>query len=125
MHEASIAQSIVQTVLKEAKKQEAARVESVEVEIGELTFLGIDQVAFWVQMGFENTIAEKAEIFFKQVKGALRCDDCGFEGPLKVEEDPAYHMALPTFSCPKCGGSKIEITRGKEAVIRRIKILKQ
>ena len=125
MHEASIAQSIVQTVLKEAGKQNALRVESVEVEIGELTFLGIDQLEFWVKTGFEGTIAEKADIRFKHVKGLLHCNACDYEGPLQVEEDPLYHMRLPTFSCPQCQSSKIEITQGKEALIRRIKILKK
>ena len=124
MHEASIAQSIVQTVLREAEKQNAVRVVSVEIEIGDLTFLGIDQVAFWVETGFEETIAEKANVVFKRVKGIVRCKECGYEGNIKIEEDPAYHLNLPTFACPKCGSTKIEITEGREALIRRIKILK-
>jgi len=125
MHEVSIAQSIVHTVLDEAKKQKASRVESVEVEIGELTFLGIDQVEFWVKTGFEGTIAEKAELLFKRVKGVLHCKECNYKGKLRVEEDPLYHVSLPTFSCPRCQSAKIEITQGKEALIRRIKILKK
>ncbi len=125
MHEASIALSIVHTVLDEAKKQKASRVESVEVEIGELTFLGIDQVEFWVKTGFEGTIAEKAELLFKRVKGVLHCKACNYKGKLRIEEDPLYHVSLPTFSCPQCQSAKIEITQGKEALIRRIKILKK
>ena len=125
MHEVSIAQSIVRTVLEEARKQDAAQVESVEIEIGELTFLGLDQVEFWVKTGFQGTIAEKAEMIFKQIRGVLRCQSCGYEGDLRIEEDPLHHMNLPTFSCPSCKNSKIEITQGKEAIIRRIKILKQ
>ena len=121
----SIAQSIVHTVLDEAKKQEATRVESIEVEIGELTFLGIDQVEFWVKTGFEGTIAEKAELLFKRVKGVLHCKACDYQGDLRIEEDSLYHMSLPTFSCPKCQSPKIEITQGKEALIRRIKILRK
>ncbi len=124
MHEASIAQSIVQTVLREAEKQNAVRVESVEIEIGDLTFFGIDQVAFWVETGFAETIAEKANVVFKRVKGTVLCKECGYEGNIKIEEDPAYHLNLPTFACPKCGSTKIEITQGREALIRRIKILK-
>ena len=125
MHEASIAQSIVQTVIDEAEKQSATRVESVEVEIGELTFLGIDQLEFWVKTGFEDTIAEKADVLFKKIKARIRCNDCGYEGELRVEEDPAYHMSLPSFTCPKCKGTSIEITQGREAFIRTIKILKE
>ena len=125
MHEASIAQSIVQTVLNEAQKQNAIQVESVEVEIGELTFLGIDQLEFWVKTGFKGSIAEKAEIIFNSVKGVLLCRVCEYKGDLRMGEDPICHLTLPTFTCPNCSSSKIEIIQGKEAVIRRIKILKK
>lgn len=125
MHEVSIAQSIVRTVLNEAKKQKATHVESVEIEIGELTFLGIDQLEFWVKTAFEKTIAEKTDLIFKQIKGKLRCKDCGYKGNLKIKEDPAFHMNLPMFSCPNCQSSRIQVTQGKEALIRRIKILKK
>jgi len=124
MHEASIAQSIVHTVLEEAGKQEALKVEAVEIEIGELTFLGIDQIRFWVETNFEGTVADGAKIEFKNIKAEIHCHDCGFQGPLVVKEDSAYHLNLPLFSCPKCKRTQIEIVRGKEAFIRRIHILK-
>ena len=124
MHEAAISQSIVKTVLNEAKKQNAIEIESVEIEIGDLTFLGIDQIEFWVKTSFQGTIAEDADIKFKIIKGALRCTECNYEGNLKIKEDPIYHMSIPAFACPKCKSSKIEITHGREAFIRRIKIRK-
>ena len=124
MHEASIAQSIVQTVLQEAAKQNASRVESVEIEIGELTFLGVEQIKFWVKTGFQESIAENAEIHFQEIKGRILCEECGFDGDLKTEDDPIYHTTLPAFCCPKCQSTKIKITQGKEAIIQRIKIIK-
>ena len=124
MHEASIAQSIVQTVLQEAEKQGAEAVESIEIEIGKLTFLGVDQVEFWMKMGFQDTIAEKAEIHFSLTEGRLLCGDCAYEGPILLREDPEYHLMLPAFKCRQCGGSNIQIIQGKEAIVRRIRILK-
>jgi hydrogenase nickel incorporation protein HypA/HybF len=124
MHEASIAQAIVNTVLDEAKKQEAVRVESILVELGELTFLNADQVAFWVETGLEGSVAQGAAIEFKKIRGALSCNACGFEGPLTVEEDPLTHLSLPSFTCPECKSSSITITAGKEALIRSMKIVK-
>jgi len=125
MHEASIAQAIVNTVLDEAKKQDAISVESVLIEIGELTFLNGEQVAFWVETGLEGTVAQGAVIEFKKIRGALTCHECGFEGALTVEEDPLTHLSLPSFTCPRCRSSKILITKGKEALIRSMKIIKQ
>ncbi len=122
MHEASIGQSIVKTVLTEAEKQNAVKVDSVEIEIGELTFLGQDQVEFWIKTGFESTIAEGAEIIFKKIKGRIKCKSCGYEGDIKVKEDPQYHIFLPSFSCPECKGTDVTIVSGKNAFIRTIKI---
>lgn len=124
MHESAIAQSIVRTVLEEAGKQDAKKVESIEVEIGELTFLGIEQVEFWVKTSLEGTIAADAEIKLEKVNAEIECDECAYQGNLNVEEDPAYHITLPRFSCPSCNSPKIRIVRGKDAVIRRIRILK-
>jgi len=122
MHEASIGQSIVKTVLAEAEKQNAVKVDSVEIEIGELTFLGQDQVEFWIKTGFESTIAENAEIKFKKIKGRIKCKKCGYAGDITVKEDPQYHMLLPSFSCPQCNSAEVTITAGKDAFIRTIKI---
>ena len=124
MHEAAIAQSVVKIVLEEAGKQNAQRVESVEIEVGELSFIGVDQVRFWVESSFEGTVAEKAKLIFDTVKARIVCHQCEFEGDLTVEEDPAFHLRLPKFSCPKCQSSKIEITQGRDAFIRRIQIIK-
>ena len=44
MHEFSRTSQIVEAVLSEAEKQQAVRVIQVELEIGDLTFLGIEQV---------------------------------------------------------------------------------
>lgn len=123
MHEAAIAQSIVKTVIDEATKQKAKKVQSVEIEIGELTFLNQEQVSFWVEMGFQNTFAEGTKLIFKIKKSLFKCPHCQYKGPLSIKEDPLYHMQLPSFSCPKCNGSNLECIQGKEALIRRIKIL--
>lgn len=124
MHETSIAMSIVDTVLSEAKKQNATSVISVVVEIGELTFLGIDQIKFWVTTNFEETIAAKAEINFIHIPAEIECETCGYEGRLPVKDDPAFHMNLPMFACPDCS-SGIRITKGRDAFIRNIEIEKE
>ena len=67
MHESTIAGSLVDAVLREAKKQTATRVLKVEVELGELSFLDPDQSSFWVKLNFQDTIAEGAELDIKLV----------------------------------------------------------
>lgn len=125
MHEASLSQSIVETVLQYAKTNQAVEVKSVRIDLGALTFFNKEQVSFWIKIGFDKTIAQKARILFKTVPGRLSCADCGFEGEIRMQEDSMYHYAIPQFSCPKCQSGKISITHGREAVVKSIRIVTQ
>jgi Zn finger protein HypA/HybF involved in hydrogenase expression len=39
-----------------------------------------------------------------------------------MADDPLYHVLLPSFSCPECRSSEIEIEKGRECVVKRIGI---
>jgi len=124
MHEGSIARAIAETVLRHAEAEGAEKILSIEIEIGELTFLSFDQLQFWLDMEFKDTLARDAGIKFTPVEALLRCDACGFLGKPGGELDTGSHLALPSLSCPKCGGSRIEWIQGRDAVVRKIQILK-
>jgi len=123
MHELAISQQITKVVLNKAREQGAKKVLRVGLEIGELSFLNPEQVEFWVKRSFEQTIASPAKISIKVIEPQIRCEVCGYVGKLKVENEPMYYTFLPLFSCPKCNNSKIEIERGRECLIKRIKLL--
>jgi hydrogenase nickel insertion protein HypA len=123
MHEASLAQSIVNTVLGYAGANRAAEVKSVQIDLGELTFFSREQLSFWIRIGFEKTIASKAKIIFNSIRGRLSCSDCGYEGEITMHEDAIYHFATPDFSCPGCRGGRVSISQGREAVVRSIRII--
>lgn len=125
MHEFSTALSIIETVLKSSRDSGAIRVLAVELEIGELTFLGTEQLQFWIEEGFKKTLAEGAELQIEVVKPLVQCTECGYRGKLKVENDPVFHLSLPVFACPSCGSVNIELKRGKECRIKKIQILKE
>ena len=124
MHEASIAQSIVKTVLEQAEQQRAIKIQAVYLEMGELSFLNREQVEFWIKLSFKDTIAKNAALHFTEMKAVIHCKDCGYQGHIEVSEDPAYHLKLPQFKCPNCGSTDIEIVQGRETLIRRIQILR-
>ena len=125
MHEFGVSQEIAKVVLHHAEEQNAAKVLRVEIEIGELSFLNPEQIEFWVKISFEKTIADEAEINIEITKPQVSCADCGYLGELRIEEDPMYHVLSPSFSCPKCNSSKIEIEKGRECLIKRIEMVRR
>jgi hydrogenase nickel incorporation protein HypA/HybF len=123
MHEFSRTSQIVEAVLSEAQKQSATKVMEVEVEIGDLTFLGLEQVKFAYKILTDQTIAKNSKLKIKRISGRGKCDGCGYEGPLSYLDDPQFHISFPTFNCPRCGKS-LSVSAGRECVIRRIRIRK-
>jgi hydrogenase nickel incorporation protein HypA/HybF len=123
MHEFSMTSQIVEAVISEAVKQHAVKVIEVEVGIGDLTFLGIEQVRFAYEILTEKTIAEGSKLTIKQIPGGGRCDSCGYDGPLSYLSDEQFHMMIPTFNCPRCG-RPLSISAGRECVIKRMRIRK-
>ena len=105
----------------EAEKQHASKVIEVEVEIGDLTFLGIEQVRFAYKILTDKTIAKDSKLTIKQISGRGRCGSCGYDGPLSHLDDPQFHISIPTFNCPRCEGP-LSISGGQECIIKRIRI---
>jgi len=122
VHEYSVTTQIVENVLKEAEKHSAKRVAEVRLILGSLTFLNPEQVRFWYKILTKDTIMERSRLRIKRKGGTVRCRKCGYEGNFNYEDDPLYHVPIPTLSCPKCGGI-VEIVEGKECTIKSVKMV--
>jgi hydrogenase nickel incorporation protein HypA/HybF len=123
VHELSMTTQIVDSVLEEAKKQDAKKVTEVHLIIGKLTFLGIEQVRFSYNILVEGTIMKGSKLIIEKKDGIIECPSCGYKGSIPFEDDPAYHVPIPTLRCPKCGKAA-KILEGNECTIRSIKMLK-
>lgn len=124
MHELAMTTQIVENVLEEAKKNYAKKVTEVHLTIGKLTFLGTEQIRFSYDILTKDTIMKDSKLIITEQDGTIECPNCGFKGPVPFEDDPAYHVPIPTLRCPKCGESA-KIVEGKECTITSIKIFKQ
>ena len=124
MHEFSMATQIVENVLEEAKRHDAKKVAEVHLVIGKMTFLGVDQVRFSYGILVKDTIMEDSKLIIKEQDGVIECPSCGFKGAVPIEDDPAYHVPVPSLRCPKCGEAA-KIVEGKECTIASIRLLKQ
>ena len=122
MHEFSVTQQIVRTVLDEAQKHNAKRVTSVHLIIGKLTFLGLEQIRFSYRLLAKGTILERSKLVIEEKEPTVRCPTCGYEGPAKYLDDPAFHFGIPTLTCPKCA-NQVTIASGRECTIKDIGIV--
>ncbi len=121
MHEFSAALSIVETAVQAAKENNVSKVKAVNVEVGEFTFLVPEQLEFNFEIASRNSVVEGAKLQITKKKGALKCDDCGFEGESQVDTDiPSQIAVFSPMKCPKCKGSSTEIIGGKEFIITNI-----
>ena len=124
MHELSMTTQLVESVLEEAKRYDAKKVAEVHLTIGKLTFLGAEQMRFSYKILTEDTIMKDSKLIITEQDGVIECPSCGFKGKVPFEDDPAYHVPIPTLRCPKCGEAA-KIVEGKECTITSIRILKQ
>jgi hydrogenase nickel incorporation protein HypA/HybF len=123
MHEFSISSEIVRNVLDTAEKNNGKKVLSVQLEIGELTLLNIEQVTFWIHELFKGSIAEGAKVKVKMIKARIYCKDCGYTGGIiSDQKDPFRHLALQ--NCPQCNSFQIKVGKGRECVLRKIQAVR-
>jgi len=121
MHELSVMTQIVESVLSEAKKRNAKKVEEVDLNIGEFTMLGNEQMKFAYEVLSRDTILEGSKLNIGQIKGKVKCTKCSYEGPVKLAEDTPHKM-VPILECPKCQ-SPAKITEGIECIVRNIRMV--
>ena len=123
MHEASIAQSILNTVLETASKNDAEKVLRVEMEVGEICLVNVDQLLYITGLLAQNTIARDMEFSVNEVKTKIRCQNCSYFGGVKYKEaDPSWHYNVPIFTCVRCHSNMTEIVQGKEMTIKSIDV---
>ena len=123
MHEFSVSNEIVKNVLNATQKNKGEKVLSIQLEIGELTFLNETQVTFWIRELFKGSVAEGAEVKIKTVNARIHCKACGYKGGIRPDqENPFRPLAL--HGCPKCNSFKYRIKKGQECVLRRIQAAK-
>jgi hydrogenase nickel incorporation protein HypA/HybF len=122
VHEFSVTNQLVQSVLAEAEKRGAKKVTEVHLTIGKLTFLGLEQVRFAYEALTKDTIMEGSQLVIEEQEGVVKCSNCGYQGDFKYQDDPLYHVPVPTLKCPKCN-STVTITAGKECTIKNIKMM--
>ncbi|MBP2045548.1 hydrogenase maturation nickel metallochaperone HypA [Methanobacterium aggregans] len=122
MHELSMADAMVKTILDVAEKNDATEIIEATVEVGKLTMLNPEQLKFLLDVLVENTLLENATINIEEVSVEIKCNSCDYTGPANMD-DSDHYMAI--VKCPECSERDLEITAGRECNVKNIKIEKE
>ncbi len=117
MHELSLANGMLKTVINAAQNQNAKKIKSIKLEMGEILLVNPEQLIFCFDVISKGTIAEGAKIEITFLKPRIRCNSCDKEFNISSEKD----FPLLSIVC-KCGSKDVKIMTGREFNIKSIKI---
>jgi hydrogenase nickel incorporation protein HypA/HybF len=112
MHELGVTENIVNIVLAKAGEAQASKIIQINLVIGELSGYVPNCIQFYFDSLSKDTIAQGAVLHFELVPTQLRCRKCS----------TVFHPQDTLWSCPKCQGHSIEISRGREFYIESIEV---
>jgi hydrogenase nickel incorporation protein HypA/HybF len=112
MHEMALTESIVEIAADAAKKEGAAKVKRVCVEVGALSHVEPDALEFCFAAVSAGTIVEGAALEIDRVPGEGWCLDCG----------KTVAIAERFAPCPECGRAHVQMTAGDALRVREIEI---
>ena len=112
MHEMSIAQSILDIVDEYMSNENGGRLLEVVVEIGELTAVVPDSLAFCYEALVEDSPYRDSKIRINVIPLSGTCSDCG----------KSFKIEKFEFLCPVCQSSGISVEGGQELRISHLEV---
>lgn len=143
MHEWSIAEGIVDTIVIYSLREGAKKVVKAVISIGELSQLNLEILKYAIKALSEGTVMENADIVFQTEEATFKCLNCGYSWSFsdvrkkllkmfcseEAEEcdNPVHYVPdlINVFvKCPKCGSPDFEISSGRGVKIVSIEVVK-
>jgi hydrogenase nickel incorporation protein HypA/HybF len=114
MHESSLAISIFDIAQTQCRERGCTAVDSITVRLGKASGVLPESLEFAFNALKENTLASKAKLVFEIVPVGGTCRSCKKE--FEALDKPYV------LSCPHCGSTEFEITKGREMEIVSLEI---
>lgn len=142
MHEVSLAQSVVDSVLSEVERRRAKRVLELEVGVGELMQLDRKAFGFGLRLLLTGPILGGAHLRVRTARASFSCRKChatwGMDEAKRQlkkvpdellvrepdsKEIPLHFLPLlysAFIACPRCGSSDVQAVEGKALELSRL-----
>ena len=112
MHEMSLAEEVLQLIEDAARQQAFAKVQTVWLEIGQLSGVEPEAMAFCFDAVTRGSIAQGARLEIIRLPGTGWCMACAKSVPMKE-----------VFGeCPECGGFQMQVTGGTEMRVKDLEV---
>jgi hydrogenase nickel incorporation protein HypA/HybF len=108
VHELSVTQSVVDTVLA---RTGPARVTVLRLSVGRLSGVVPDALRFCFELVAEGTPLEGADLVIEEPAGRARCSSCGAD--TEIED--------LVLLCP-CGSADVRVTAGRDLLVRSVEV---
>ena len=110
MHELSITQSVVESIVERLGDAQVTR---VTLEIGRLSGVVVDSIRFCFDLVAEGTSVQGAELVVDEPGGIGQCRDCAFR----------FQTDDPIVLCPECGSSDVDVLAGQDMRIKSVEVI--
>lgn len=112
MHELSIAMSIVDAALDEAR-QRSVTVTAVHLRLGALSGVVKDALLFSWEVACQDTALEGAKLLVEEVPVVVFCPQC---------KEPRTLPSVQSFTCPECNTPTGDVLHGKELEVFALEV---
>lgn len=112
MHEMSIAEGVLQLIEDAAEREGFKAVKTIWVEIGGLSGVEPEALAFCFDAVTRGSLAEGAALEIVQVPGRGLCHECGKETELEAVYD----------ACRHCGAMPVDVIGGTEMRVKELEV---
>jgi len=82
-----------------------------------MTHIDPRQLKYSLRMASEGTPAQECKFYVKKGRASIKCNGCGKSSVLGTK----YMISQYELKCPKCGGLDVEIEKGRELVLKRVR----
>lgn len=104
MHELSLAMSILDVAAQEVEKNNAGRVQEIQLEVGALSGVDAEALKFALSFATKNTVLEGASVMIIPAEGLGSCFRC----------NRSFTMTEVWTPCPVCNMPAGKILQGEE-----------
>ena len=113
MHEMSLTEGVVRILEQQAAQHNFTKVKTVWLEIGELSQVDPDSMAFCFDAVTRGSaVAAGARLEIIRVPGEGFCLDCA----------KAVRLASRVEGCPECGGFGLRVTQGGDMRVKELEV---